>query len=51
MLRFPGVNEEALRNLVRLSHTVPCYHLELGPDLTRIPEVIRQLLASRVPAA
>jgi hypothetical protein len=47
LLRFAGVNEEALRNLVRLCQTVPCYYLELGSNLAGIPEVIHHLLSGR----
>ncbi len=48
-LRFAGVDEDGLRNLVRLCHTVPCYELQLGSDLARVPELIRRLLAREAP--
>jgi len=44
MSQLAGAGKESLQIMHRLVHLVPCYHLELGTDLTRIPDVIAGLL-------
>ena len=48
-LRFAGVDEGGLRSLVQLCQAVPCYELQLGSDLARVPELIRRLLSRDAP--
>jgi hypothetical protein len=44
MSQLAGAGRDSLAIMNRLVHLVPCYHLELGTDLTQIPEVISGLL-------
>lgn len=44
LLQLPGSGQESFHEMSRLVKKVPCFILELGTNLSRIPEVIRQLL-------
>jgi len=44
MSQLAGAGRESLQIMNRLVHLVPCYHIELGSDMTRIPRVIGGLL-------
>ncbi len=45
IMQLPGAGQKALRLISMLLRQVPCYVLELGTDLPRIPEVIADLLS------
>jgi hypothetical protein len=47
MSQLPGAGRESLQIMTRIVHRVPCYHIELGGDLTRIPHVIGGLLRNQ----
>lgn len=47
MSQLARAGQASLQIMHRLVHQVPCYHLELGTDLARIPEVITGLLNER----
>ena len=44
MSQLAGAGQTSLRIMNSLVHHVPCYYLDLGTDLTRIPDVIAKLL-------
>lgn len=44
MFQFPGVELTTLRALAKLVKKVPCYHIELGTDLSEIPDTILGVL-------
>jgi hypothetical protein len=44
MSQLAGAGQASLQIMNRLVHQVPCYHLELGTDLSQIPDVIAGLL-------
>jgi hypothetical protein len=48
MSQLAGAGRESLQIMHQLVRLVPCYHLNLGTDLTRIPEVITGLLKKAV---
>ena len=47
MSQLAGAGRESLEIMNRLVHMVPCYHMKLGTDLTRIPHVIGGLLRAQ----
>jgi len=44
MSQLAGAGQTSLQIMNSLAHQVPCYHMDLGTDLTRIPDVIAGLL-------
>ncbi|MGB0383497.1 MAG: serine kinase [Ardenticatenaceae bacterium] len=44
IIQLPGAGQAAFQAMAKLVKQVPCYHLELGTELARIPEVILKLL-------
>jgi hypothetical protein len=46
ILQLPGANQTALKTMSRLVKQVPCYHLQLGTEITQIPQLISQLLTN-----
>ena len=44
---FPGMSEETLRFLVRMSERLPCFVLPIGPDLAGAGETVTDLLAAQ----
>lgn len=48
---FPGLPEETLRLLVRLSDELPCYVLPVGPDLAGTGDALAELIARERTAA
>ena len=44
LLQLPGAGMEAIKTMSKLVNQVPGYILELGTDITQIPEVIQNLL-------
>ena len=46
MAQLAGADQSTLQTLRRFANQVSCYHLELGTDLTQIPDVIRTLLTN-----
>ncbi len=44
MSQLARAGQTSIQLMHRLAHQVPCIHLELGTDLSRIPEVILRLL-------
>jgi hypothetical protein len=49
MRQFPGMAREAFTRLSRLAPRLPCYWLETGTDVARIPKVIQRLLEELPP--
>jgi hypothetical protein len=47
MSQLAGAGRESLEIMNRLVQMVPCYHMKLGTDLTRIPHVIDGLLKTQ----
>jgi hypothetical protein len=45
VFQLPRLDQEAFARVVALSRAVPSYHLELGTDRERIPDVVAGLLA------
>lgn len=45
MSQLPGAGHTTLQMLNRLVKQVPCYHLQLGTDLARIPDVVSGVMA------
>ena len=43
---LPGANVRSLDKLVRLVEHVPCYWLELGRDVSHIPDTVRRMVAA-----
>jgi hypothetical protein len=48
IFQLPGAERESFQSLIGFVRQVPSYELELGTDLTRIHEVILELLSSSV---
>ncbi len=48
MMQLPDAGAETLRALERLTKQLPCYILELGSDMTKIPRVIQEILIETV---
>lgn len=44
MSQLAGTGQASLKIMNSLVHQVPCYHIELGTDLSQIPDVILSLL-------
>jgi len=44
MSQLAGAGRESVGIIQRFVHQVPCYHIELGTDLSQIPDVILSLL-------
>lgn len=44
LFQLPGTGQSEFRALADLVRKVPCYHLELGTELERIPETIMKVL-------
>jgi hypothetical protein len=47
MSQLAAAGRESVQIMNRLVHLVPCYHIDLGSDLTRIPYVIGGLLKTQ----
>ena len=45
ILQLPGSGQKALQLMAKLVRQLPCYVLELGTDIPRIPEAIFNLLS------
>jgi len=45
IFQLAGAGQSEFEALTRLVKSIPCYALELGTNLQRIPEVIAELLA------
>lgn len=44
LFQLPGVSRRAFQTMATLVKKIPCYHLELGTDTSKIPGVISTLL-------
>jgi hypothetical protein len=44
MRQLAGADHQSLRMMSRVTDCVPCFHLELGTDLSRIPGVILEVI-------
>jgi hypothetical protein len=44
LFQLAGAGPAAFQNLAGLIRQIPCYHLEAGTDVSRIPGVIASLL-------
>ena len=45
IFQLPNAGPEAMRSMAKLLRQVPCYALECGTDVSRIPPVIEELLS------
>jgi hypothetical protein len=43
---LPGASARSLDKLGKLVECVPCYWLELGRDVDRIPDAVRRMMAA-----
>jgi hypothetical protein len=48
--QYPRTAEKSLAFLTRFVHALPCYHLLLGEDLARLPDVIGAVIADPAPS-
>jgi hypothetical protein len=46
MSQLPGADARSVAIMTALVRQLPCYHLDLGPELSGIPPVIARLLAA-----
>jgi hypothetical protein len=46
LLQLPGAGGPALKRISKLVHRVPAYVLEVGTEITRIPEAVQSLLSN-----
>ena len=44
LVQLPGSNQDALRAMTNLVRQLPCYVLEVGTDISKIPKTISNLL-------
>jgi hypothetical protein len=44
MAQLPRAGQGTVAFFSRLVHAVPCYHLELGPEVAEVPDVIRDVI-------
>ena len=45
IVQLPGAGQAALHTMAQLIRRLPCYRLEVGTDVTKIPQAIEDLLA------
>jgi hypothetical protein len=45
IFQIPGAGRDDFLTLVKLTQDIPCYSLELGTELDRIPEAISEVLS------
>lgn len=46
MYQLPGAAQRSFRSMAQLVRQLPCYHIELGSEISAVPETIIQLLKS-----
>ena len=46
VFQLPGTNQSALSRMSQLVRRLPCYRLEMGPDITTVPPILVELLES-----